>query len=481
MLFAGLVTIPAALLTAAEPPYPLPEDNKTEWRVGVAEFSGANLKKENHHASTTLPLLLYEAISDFHIHRLGDEEKTAYRRRIRDELVRKRRLKLDQIITERDDTLFTEGPDKSYPWSPSEYPPKIKKAKQAVDFYQAMRIAEIPVLPSKEITVVQAGDTDLLFDPVQNPELTCRRQDLDYVFWGSVEQLDTYFFVEIFGYNKLLDRKALLLRDVAPREQFGELIDRALEEAASKLMGGKWGNLQVAASPPGSQIYVDGSFSGRGESLVRFLRPGEHQVTVRMEGYTSRSIREKVTADATNQVEVELDPVTREQIAVTSTPSNAEVYLDGMRLGTTPLFQRIDVGSGRLQIQKEGYKTQQRFFGDQLKSPSMEDNSFDIRLVPDVIDEEDLIRAQKDSFYRSFGAFLISLPVSIGLYGLYQNEYIGYIQAETAGDINELDKRRSGATVYYYAYWGSIFVNVSLFARTIVDLFHYIETSESYR
>lgn len=123
-----------------------------------------------------------------------------------------------------------------------------------------------------------------------------------------------------------------------------------------KIKGRLVSALQVTATPR-SQIYLDGKLVGQTPYFSDKLKPGEYTVEVVPEGKASLSFKEKIplrpllltALDRTFREEEDssegsiltLEPISNKkvsEVAITSLPSSASIFLDGELKGTTPLF-----------------------------------------------------------------------------------------------------------------------------------------------
>jgi len=97
-----------------------------------------------------------------------------------------------------------------------------------------------------------------------------------------------------------------------------------------------YGTLFVTSSPEGARVYVDDRFVGT--TPVRYgAEVGNHVVNVELEGYETYEATVNITGGETREVEVQLDAEERlGQAVFESSPSGAEVYVDGQFVGTTP-------------------------------------------------------------------------------------------------------------------------------------------------
>jgi formylglycine-generating enzyme required for sulfatase activity len=114
------------------------------------------------------------------------------------------------------------------------------------------------------------------------------------------------------------------------------------------------GRLELASTPSEASVSVDGEFRGRTPLSLR-LAPGRaHRVTLSKPGYDMVTRELSVAADSGRRLQIELPPQLGE-LAVASTPPEAEVFVDGERRGTTPLTLELTAVSHSIEIRKEGF------------------------------------------------------------------------------------------------------------------------------
>ncbi|WP_457631144.1 PEGA domain-containing protein [Oceanithermus sp.] len=115
------------------------------------------------------------------------------------------------------------------------------------------------------------------------------------------------------------------------------------------------GTLSVDSQPSGAEVYVAGAYRGR-TPLNISLNEGTYDVELRLPGYQTYRTRVQVRAGQTSRLAPRLQPVvTTGTLEVYSTPSGAEVYVDGAYRGLTPLVLSIDAGSHDVEVRLDGY------------------------------------------------------------------------------------------------------------------------------
>ncbi len=126
------------------------------------------------------------------------------------------------------------------------------------------------------------------------------------------------------------------------------------------------GDLEVTSNPAGAAVYVDTDFQGitsPGNTLdVLSLSTGTHTVVVKKSGYQDYTTTTNIRAGQTAQVSVTLvpsgQPSTTASIEITSDPSGADVLINNIYIGITPLTaQNVQPGSKTITISLSGYNS----------------------------------------------------------------------------------------------------------------------------
>jgi len=107
------------------------------------------------------------------------------------------------------------------------------------------------------------------------------------------------------------------------------------------------GSLNVATSPKGADIYVDGQYMAQSPSIVPGLIPGVHSLRLHKAGYDEYVNTFTISAGQQTPVAVTLSAQSGNvgSIQVASTPAGSALYLDGNYMGLTPLNDYFDLTS----------------------------------------------------------------------------------------------------------------------------------------
>ena len=129
---------------------------------------------------------------------------------------------------------------------------------------------------------------------------------------------------------------------------------RARKSAAPGIVPGQ---LSIDSSPQGAQITLDGKKLGSATPFnVADLLPGHHTIIISKPGYTTETRAMDVASGSKSMMSVQLAPTTA-NVAITSDPAGATVWIDGRDTGrTTPVQMSLDKpGNHTFTFKKQGY------------------------------------------------------------------------------------------------------------------------------
>ncbi|MBS3786808.1 PEGA domain-containing protein [Candidatus Bipolaricaulota bacterium] len=118
----------------------------------------------------------------------------------------------------------------------------------------------------------------------------------------------------------------------------------------------KLSEISVFSHPANAKVYVDEQFIGRTPVNVS-VEPGNREVNLQRTNYEDWSDTVFVKPYRQKRIEPELQPISITRLTVNSTPSGADVYVDGKFHGRTPVSFFAESGNRRVRISKQGYET----------------------------------------------------------------------------------------------------------------------------
>jgi formylglycine-generating enzyme required for sulfatase activity len=169
-----------------------------------------------------------------------------------------------------------------------------------------------------------------------------------------------------------------------PLEQTLDVTGRQVQQRLDLALDPAWADVSISSQPAGADILVDGETAGQTPATVEILQ-GEHAVALRLNGYADWT----QTLSVSPGERLTLDPVALVPaagvISVTSSPSGANVNLDGEFAGQTPLEIEISPDrEHRLTLSRAGY--QRRSATVSLAAGARAERSFPLEpLLGDVV------------------------------------------------------------------------------------------------
>lgn len=130
----------------------------------------------------------------------------------------------------------------------------------------------------------------------------------------------------------------------------------------------QYGSLQIDSEPPGASVYLDNVYKGiepaTGAFYITDLAPGTYTLTLKMPDYQTWTQQVQVQAGIVNDIWPKLVPApagstpdTTGQVFAYSTPSGANVYVDNIYKGITPVtLSDIPAGSHTITFKLIGYQ-----------------------------------------------------------------------------------------------------------------------------
>lgn len=160
---------------------------------------------------------------------------------------------------------------------------------------------------------------------------------------ASLRQLDTSELAQFTGGSPFATSRggdagfqrgfAIVVRPV-PQQDW--VTDTVLYMVGNAPPRQQYGSIDVSSSPAGADVYVDGQYIGTTPASYG-TTTGNHDVRVSLSGYADYQTSVSVRANQTSRIAASLQPLRRTgTVSFTSSPSGADVYVNGNHVGRTP-------------------------------------------------------------------------------------------------------------------------------------------------
>jgi hypothetical protein len=450
------------------------DDPRESYVVGFSELSSVDLPPEYRYIASTLPRLLANTFGGSVTHRYAPEERTAYAETLVRQEASSARVALSNAVRQRDNLLFDQASEA-----------RIEQARDSVDTARRAYEAVLSFnpddadVPQEKPVAFWAGkesgrllepvplDADL--EPVESEILRITEAaDLDLLIWGVVEEVRGYLWVRFIAYSPYAVSIPLELTTTALPSEINQEATSLADGIAAAILGRSWSEVRVVTDVDDAAIYVNDELMGFGTAEARLLPPGATTVTIRAQGYREESRELDLEAGESVTLDLALEPVVERVVRVESAPADADVYVDSVWVGRTPVRVTVADEPRIVRLRADGH-LESRFVLT-VESPDRVARV----LLPDSIDWGVELQTARDEFYRSLSWFVISVPVTMILNGVYQNVYSAYPPA--AGP--QLASFGRLGNIFYWSYWGGLLVNVGLFVNVGINLFEYLDVGE---
>jgi hypothetical protein len=447
----------------------------SSWVLGIARFSGADLPLESFPLADVLPRLVAAELGVLPDHlRSADDAAAAA------ELAAARsRLQYGADLAARLDERAARFFDPSVPAEArySELASADKKVEEAAaklepDDAGSPAAAPSPPGPGERPVAAKLwegnGRGELIDDPASSPAAAAKAKGVDLLVYGSVSPLADYTLVLVYGYDSALDRTVFSWKGFCSPEDPAPLA----KELASKLerwtAGREFARLDVAVEPRSAIVLVDKHRLDPGAPSVYRYGPGLVRVEAAAAGYTAAAADVDLALGERRSVSLTLEPRVLGAASIETDPPDAKLLVDSVPVAVAegaPLSLPL---SGRREIVAAYAPGRESAL---VPLPASGEASIRIELKPDDgLGAAGRVEKAKDEFYKAFGWFFLSLPVSVLSAGTLS------VYSEAA--VRSLD---SGLISSYYASQvvtgAAVAVSAGLAANMIVRLVRYLRTA----
>jgi formylglycine-generating enzyme required for sulfatase activity len=119
-----------------------------------------------------------------------------------------------------------------------------------------------------------------------------------------------------------------------------------------------YGSLDVVSSPSGATIKINGKDYGITPNTINKLLIGDYKVELSRQGYAPLTKSISITEGTSAMISETL--VNGRVVAINSTPSGVNLFIDGNAVGKTPYKDNLTFGSHVLKIESEGKTAERR-------------------------------------------------------------------------------------------------------------------------
>ncbi|MCK5672035.1 MAG: hypothetical protein KAH95_01590 [Spirochaetales bacterium] len=248
------------------------------------------------------------------------------------------------------------------------------------------------------------------------------------------------------------------------------LIPEISSKLKTEVLGRSWSNLKFTLEPNDTRVVVKNNTDIILEKDYENLYPGIYDIELSKTGYYSKQISVEIKEFEILKIETSLDIKENAIISLQSFPAGADLYSGATWIGKTPLLIKSPIIPSLLTLKYEGYNDSKYIYNNS--------SGRDIQIFMEsaLIDHELIIQNKRNTFYKSFSYFLLSIPVSMISFGI-SSDY-AYAYEREVFPSSETERLQQLSNTWYNVYLGGMFINITLFVNTLFDLVDYIKSND---
>jgi hypothetical protein len=401
-------------------------DPRKSFRIGIASLKATGLDPQQEVFASTIPLRIRAELLSMKERRLSAEEMPAYRENARLLALYDSGKALESANDDRAKVLFSEDSDRKKREGRIAADKKIEARMEEIRDTEAFEEDLIPVDGRKPIEIAGDSDNVLLSAAPRLPASEAALNDLDLMISGSITGLEDYMIVELWAYHRYLGEEIYAWKMAVAPDDTDSAFEGAVRAIVALVSGEASASLLVKAEPESADIFVDGTYRGRGWARIRMIVPGTHVVRATGPGYTAQERTVTIAEGGTEEISIALGKSSFPPLNVITSPEGAaSVYLGAEYLGPSPAEVPAVEGavSGRARMQG----MEDSVFAAQGLSAE----TIQLQLEPESPDGKSPLDRAREKFYSSNAFFLLALPFTFASVGIVISAVSSWDEAST--------------------------------------------------
>lgn len=375
---------------------------KTQFQWGLIPLEDRGLEPAFRSLAEDLMIRLSRGWKDLPERELSVADLRRLQKEALETRIRQEEKNLTEALNARDQLLFKRGGATREDYRQAEG--KIRSARESLETWKASdpQVISGPVsAPLKLIT--ESAEKTLLLPPAGSFPSWMKAKSLDVAVGGWIRSVRGYVQAEIHIWDQDRVPLATWTGWFTPDEAEAILAE-VRGGLAPGLLGRQTASLTVRTQPDFTRIFIDGVMKGVGVVELPYWEPGDYILKLEGEGLESSSETVSLQSGDVVTLEREMEQLSFPPLVLNSSPPGAQVYLDSLWIGTTPLEVPVSTGRSLALLMLPGFEQ-----GSLTLAPET-GVSLDIPLEPKGTLPS--IRDSKDRFYLALSIFSASFAAT---------------------------------------------------------------------
>ena len=431
--------------------------NTDLWHVCLFSLDGTKLSSEFSYLEDSIPFSMQNTLKYVEMHSFTKKEKFLWLQRKKEEESIKVKKELSALYKKRDLLLFS-----------GKMEDKVNVELEITRKKEDLRRLKLNTsdIPEDSINAeVTFEDSCIPVDEIPN------LKGYDQAVYGTLETIDRWLFLSVSIYNYVTGENREIYAGLTDPEDINNTADSVSAMVKEVVSGRTPPVLIVKGSPADAFFNLNGGEDYLAGSPVTDLTSGNYSLTVHRKGYEDEKKSIQLKEGENTKVEYSLKRKYSGFAVISTVPSGADMYMDSVWMGRSPLILEDPVLPSYLKVEKEGYISTGRMLEDK-----QDNKNISIILTPSKVKKDQIRENRRKKFYNSLGMFIVSLAVPVVSYGIssdYGYAFNSSIQSYSIPD-SESERLMSMSNTWYSVYLGGMFVSASLFIDMAIKLGNYI-------
>lgn len=437
----------------------------SDWTLGISEIplAAGPLASTERAALAGLPALVLEKIHDLEFRFVPEAEQTA----------RSERTRLAALYSGGAAAASARDKRDAAALSPSPAQKRLSEGRSLREEYEKKAIRSIPEKSgdagAKEVSKIalwKGHASGRFLAPTDDPETVCAKESLDYLIRWQVQESASFLRIRMEGWNGALGRADFSHVAYCSADDVASVSEELAAAVILAAVAKPSARVVFRPDPVECRIYVDDRLVEASRGSIRVYEERDYRVRAWAEGYEASEVTVHPAFGKDSEAALRLVPREAGTITVSSAPAGASLYLNGIWVGETPI-EIPAYGKSRVAILT--YPGFEKLFG--VLAPGNAEAGASFALYETKDGTATVFSRRKDSFYKSLGLFVVSIPVSIVTYGMYLEN--AFLYAEYPN--NSTFSRRND--VWFGCFAAATGVTVVLAVNAVIHLVRYVKSA----
>jgi hypothetical protein len=283
-----------------------------------------------------------------------------------------------------------------------------------------------------------ALNISLPFDRILlNEETICETQKvndkgpIDILIYGEIEKIDKVYFITIFVYSYLLQKKITDISFVSDSENLMEKTRKEFSLIVSSIFEVNYASLNIDTKDKDTEIYLNSNYIGKEKISKDFIVPGNYVLTLKKQDYEDKIENLNFIDNEVKNLSISIENKIELQVVnFYIEPLGTKIFINSLYRGKTPMKLALKKGNYIISFKNDLYESYRYI----LKIDNIKNEELNLTFHLKSKDNYNFFKIKKTIYYTAFWNFTFSLITTIPLLIFAVDQWERYSYASMARD-----------------------------------------------